>query len=205
MSENKYDIDQTVVSSSGNLFFKRPDGKFKVRFYPCKLPNGKLRVGQHVISHWVENKNYPCTGTGCVHCKAGVPQQNRKKIGVVNRMSADISTQRVQIWQMPISVWGQLQAHIDENGDGCIGDDGADFAITYDSAKSPAQQYTMVVSQKGSVVLSLDSTVPFFDKPAVVEEGYAEQTAEQIAQDAKDNEELFAGVDGVDDVIETLG
>ena len=188
MSDNKYDVDDTKVPSNGDLFFKRPDGKFYVRFYPCKMPDGTLRVGQHVVSHWADGQRFECTGKGCEKCKEGLKKTHRKRVGVVVRAVGEtpvpVDQAKVKLWDAPMSVWNVLYAYIEENGDSCIADSGVTFRIDYDRNKSPASQYSVIPAPKDKVVFDLEKSVPFFDRQAAVEEPFETISEEKKASEA---------------------
>lgn len=162
---NRYEIDDTPIATGTDVFFKRPSGKFYVRFYALRENDGKLKVGKRIANHWVEGKRLDCLGKGkCPFCLKEKPQQ-RTRLGVILRASQGVGTgDKIKIWDAPISVWKPLKDYISENGDSCIGDKGVTFRITYDPKLSAASQYGFTPVPKDQEVLAFEGSEPYFDK-----------------------------------------
>lgn len=181
-------VDETVIPKSNNAFFKRSAPKHYLRFYPCKDDNGDLVFGKQVVCHWIDNKRFECTGAlACPYCLRKEKKTYKELVGVVDRQ---LSSDKMQLYELPISVWIKLKKFIDENGVECLGDAGVTFCLEYDAKEVPSNQYSLSPVLKDKVKLANEDKILSFNPPQ----------KDEVANAISTSGDLF---DGVDDVVET--
>uniref|UniRef100_A0A6H2A0W7 Bacteriophage T4 Gp32 single-stranded DNA-binding domain-containing protein n=1 Tax=viral metagenome TaxID=1070528 RepID=A0A6H2A0W7_9ZZZZ len=180
------EIDQTKVPrNASGAFYKRPkEGPFYLRFYPFKRKDGSLKFAKHVVHHWIDGKRFDCTagnGKPCQYCEKQIKPTHRKRVAVVDRQK---TSEGLKLYDMPITLWDMLNAFLSANGESAIGDKGVTFAISYDSNKSPASQYSMSPLLKDKQVLKFDDKLLPYDPPV--------KTVKVTETDEITDEELFS-------------
>ena len=191
-------VDETVIPKMDGVFFKRTLPKHYHRFYPCLDNDGDLVFGKHVVCHWIDKTRFECSGTPeCPYCQKKVKKTYKKMVALVDLKA---SPDKMQLWEMPISVWIRLKKFIDENGIECLGDDGITFCIEYDAKESPSSQYSISPVLRHKVQLSNDENLLSFNPVLTKDESVIE--VDDMLSDSNDISEQINS-DDTDDTDDT--
>ncbi len=128
--EIEIEICEIPVAQGSGKYLRMPtDGNtLYIRVYPFKKSDGKRKLGRPTACHWIEHKRHECIGKDCPHCKKGVELTYKVEVACVDRQN---TPDRMQILEVPRSVFGMVTQSMKENGSSILGDSGVTFALSY--------------------------------------------------------------------------
>jgi hypothetical protein len=139
-----------MPKKESGAYYKRTSNSVFLRFYKFDHEGqAKLMVPKYL--HWEGNKATRCSGKGCELCKTARPQV-KMTINVVDRKQ---TPNKIQIWDMPVSIAAYLQKYHEGAGDAMFGNSGKTFRIDYDEA---TKKYIVMPFDKDSAVLTIDKS-----------------------------------------------
>lgn len=124
--------------------------------YAPKVGDTVSEVDRRRVSHFIDESNYPCEGTGCEHCAAAAKirdpkarrQASARQQFEVNAIDPGDRDAGVQVWTLPTSAYRDILAFVNSGEydiDELFGPNGRDFIIKRDKNKPPANMYEVLL------------------------------------------------------------
>lgn len=124
--------------------------------YAPKVGETVSEIDRRRVSHFIDDGNQPCTGTGCEHCAAAAKirdpkarrQASARQQFEVNAIDPNDLDAGVQIWTLPTSAYRDILAFVNSGEydiDALFGANGRDFIIKRDKNKPPANMYEVML------------------------------------------------------------